>query len=67
VCPKHLYTWLRPVESLNLTLLVGTQHQELVGRIEIEPNNILQLLDEVFVAADLEGFDQVGLQVVLFP
>jgi len=58
---------LRAVEGLNLALLVDAQHQGFVGRIEVEAHDILELLDEVCVATELEGLDQVGLQVVPLP
>src|SRR2546426_6809304 len=35
----HRQTRLGAVESLNLALLVHAQHQGLVGRIQIEPDN----------------------------
>jgi len=37
-----------------------------VWRVEGETHNIVELLDEAFVATELEGFDQMGFQIVLF-
>src|SRR5213594_2562938 len=55
----HRQTRLGAVESLNLALLVRAQHQGLVGRIQIEPDNIAELFDEGSITAELEGLDQV--------
>lgn len=60
-------TWLGPVEGLDLTLLVDAQNQGSVGGIQIEPDDIDELFQEVFVATEFEGLDQMGLQVVLLP
>ena len=63
----HRQTRLGPVQGLDLTLLVHAQNQGLVWRIQIQPHNIAKLLDKAFVAAELEGLDQMGLEVVLLP
>jgi len=55
------------IEGLDLTFLVDTQNKGFVRWIEIESNDIVELLDKVFVAAELEGLDEMGLEVVLFP
>lgn len=58
---------LGAVEGLNLTFFVDTQHQGSVWWIDIEPNNVEELLEEMFVATEFERFDQMGLEVVLLP
>ena len=58
---------LGSVQSLDLAFLVQTQNQGLVRGIQVQSHHVAQLFDEVLVAAELEGADQVGLQVVLFP
>jgi len=58
---------LGAVECLDLAFLVDAQDKGLVWRIEIQPNDVVELLDEVFVAADLEGSDEMRLEVVLLP
>ena len=63
----HWQTRLSPVQGLDLTFLVDTQNQGLVGRIQIEPHNIDEFLQEMLVAAELEGFDQMRLEIVLLP
>ncbi len=46
---------LGPFQGLNLALLVGTEHQCLVERIEVEPNHVRQLLDKLGIPAEFEG------------
>ena len=58
---------LGAIEGLDLTFLVDTQNKGFVRWIEIESNDIVELLDKVFVATELEGLDEMGLEVVLFP
>ena len=58
---------LRPVEGLNLALLVDREDQGVGRRVEIEAHDVFELLREVRVAADLEGTNQVGLQPVALP
>ncbi len=58
---------LGAVKSLDLTLLIHAQHQRLVRRIEIEPDDVGQLLDQVLVAAELEGLEPRWFKAVLLP
>src|SRR3990167_6857225 len=58
---------LGTIEGLNLTFLVDTQHKGFVRGIEIESDDIVELLDKMFVAAELEGRDEMGLEAVSFP
>ena len=60
-------TGLGSVKGLDLAFLIHTQNQRLVRRIQIQPHDIAQLLDEAFVTAEFEAADQMGLQVVLLP
>jgi len=55
----HWQTRLSPVQGLDLTFLVDAQNQGLVGRIQIEPHNLDEFLQEVLVAAELERLDQM--------
>ena len=59
--------WLGTIESLNLTFLVDTQHQGFVRGIEIESDDIVELLNKMVVSTDLEGLDEMGFEVVVFP
>lgn len=63
----HWQARLGTVEGLDLTLLVHTQDQRFVRRIQIQANNILQFPDKVLVATELECFDQVRFEVMLLP
>ena len=60
-------TRLCPVERLDLRLLIGAQDQGVLGRIQIQPHDVEQLLFEPRVFAQLEGVNQVRLQTVSFP
>ena len=60
-------TRLRTVESLDLTLLIATEDQGMLGGIEIEPNDVFELLDKERIVGDLEGTCQVRLEPVLAP
>ena len=63
----HRQARLRAVESLNLALLVDTQHDGLVRRVQVQPHDVGQLLGERRVGRQLEGLDAVGLQAVRVP
>src|SRR5260221_1416825 len=55
------------VESLNLRLLVGAEHERMLRRIQIEPDHVDELLNEMGVVADLERTKSMRLQTVCFP
>jgi hypothetical protein len=57
----------RPVEGLNLALLVDREHQGVIGWIEIEADDIAQFLHKARVAGELEALHSMGLQAVLSP
>jgi len=54
----HRQPRLGAVEGLDLALFIDRQHQGLVGRIEVEADDILELGDEVRIARELEGLRQ---------
>ncbi|TKS58407.1 MAG: hypothetical protein EWM73_03544 [Nitrospira sp.] len=58
---------LGAVEGLDLAFLVDTQDQGFVRGIEVQADDIVELLDKMLVAAQLEGLDQMRLEVVPFP
>ena len=58
----HRQQRLREVEGLNLRFLVHAQHQGMVGRIEIEPDDVAHLLDEQRVRRQREGLGAMRLQ-----
>lgn len=52
---------LSTIQGLDLTLLIEAKHHGMLGRIQIQTDNILQFLRELAIVADL---DQMGLQTV---
>jgi hypothetical protein len=50
-----------------LAFLVDAQDKGFVRRIEIQSDDVVELVDKVLVPADLEGPDEVGLEVMLLP
>jgi hypothetical protein len=47
---------------LNLALLIDAQDQGFRRRVHIQPDDVPQLAHKVRIAAELEGFDAMGLQ-----
>src|SRR6202035_759678 len=60
----HRQARLRPIQSLNLTLLVGAQHDGVLGWIQIQTGDVFQFLPELRIAAAFEGSHPVWLQPV---
>ena len=58
---------LSSIQGLNLRFLVDTQDQRLIGRIQIQADNVVQLFDKPLVSAELKSLGQMGLQIMLFP
>jgi len=58
---------LRPIEGLDLAFFVDTQDDGFVRWIEIEADDIGELFEKLLVSAELEGLDQMRLDVVLPP
>ena len=63
----HRQAGLRPVQRLNLTLLVDAQHHRLVRRIQVHPHHVRQFLDKPLVLGQLECIDPMGLKTVRVP
>ena len=63
----HRQPRLGAVERLDLALLVHREHQRVLGRVHVEPDDVADLLDELRVVRKLEGLDPVRLQAVLAP
>ena len=51
----------RALERLDLALLIDAQHQRMVGRVEIEPDDVPHFLDEEGIGRQLEARRPVGL------
>jgi hypothetical protein len=58
---------LGAVQRLNLTFFIAAQDQRMVGRIEVQPDDIHQFLGEGRIAAELEGSDLERFQVMRLP
>ena len=63
----HRQPWLRAVERLDLRLLVDRQHQRVLGRIDVETDDILDFGGELRVVRQLEGPHPMRLQAVRRP
>ena len=63
----HGQAGLGAVERLDLALLVNRQHDGMGGRIDIEPDDVAQLVDEVGIVGELELPHPVRLQPVCAP
>src|SRR5262249_8327662 len=53
---------LRAIQGLDLALLVDAQHQRPVRRIQVQPDNVPDLLNEQGVFRQLEGLGAMRLQ-----
>ena len=63
----HRQAGLGAVEGLDLRLFIDREHDGMGGRIDIEPDNIAQLVDELRVVGELELLDPVRLQTMRAP
>ena len=63
----HRKRRLRAIECLDLRFLVHAQHQRAFRRIEVEPDDVDHLLDQLRVLGELERADLVGLELVIAP
>ena len=58
----HRQPRLGPVERLDLRLLIDRQHHGVLGRIDIEADDILNLGGKLRIVRQLEGLHPVGFQ-----
>jgi hypothetical protein len=58
---------LGAVECLDLALLIDREHDGLLGRIDIKPDHVMHLVDEVGIIGELELPDAMRLQSVRPP
>jgi hypothetical protein len=63
----HGQSRLGAIEGLDLALLIDAQHQRLVGRVEIEPDDVLNFFRELRIVRQLEGLGQVRFELVRGP
>ena len=59
VAEAHRQRRLGAVERLNLRLFVHAQDYRVVGRVEVQPDDVAHLLDEKRVGRQLEGLRQM--------
>jgi hypothetical protein len=62
VAEAHGQHRLRALERLALALLVDADDQRVVGRTQVQADDVAQLLDEERVVGQLEALGAVGLQ-----
>src|SRR5215472_834378 len=53
---------LGAVERLNLALLVHAQHQSVIGRVHVQPDNVAHFFDQQGVGRQFEGIGTMWLQ-----
>jgi len=58
---------LGAIQRLYLCLLVATENQGVLWRVQIQANNVLELLDKVLVVGQLEGAHAMGLEAMGAP
>ena len=58
---------LRAVERLDLALLVDRDDDRVLGRVHVEADDVLDLLDELRIVGALEGANAVRLQPMRLP
>ena len=63
----HRQAGLGAVERLDLRLFVDREDDGMGGRIDIKPDNIAQLVDELRVVGELELVDPVRLETMRAP
>ena len=63
----HRQAGLGAVERLDLALLVDRQHDGMGRRVDIEPDDVAQLVDELRIVGELELPPAVRLQAVRLP
>src|SRR5215204_634355 len=59
--------WLGSVQRLDLALFIDRKHQRVLWRVQVKPDDIVQLLQESRMPAQLEGSSQMGLQTMTPP
>lgn len=59
--------WLCTIKSLNLTFLVHAQHKSVIGRIQVQADNVCELLHKMLVTGKFERLLAVRLDIVRLP
>src|SRR4029077_7764386 len=63
----HRQAGLGAIECLDLALLVHAQHQRLLRRVQIQPDDVRQLLGKQRIVGELERLDEVGFKAMCVP
>lgn len=63
----HREARLGTVQGLDLAFLIHAEDERVLGWIQVQAHNILDLLLEARVATELKGPDQMGLEAVRVP
>jgi hypothetical protein len=63
----HRQQRLTAVEGLDLRLLVDTQHQRVLGRVQVQPDDVAHLLHEQRIVGEAEGCAAVRLEPERLP
>src|SRR6266550_7372428 len=60
-------SWLGPVQRLNRCFLISTQHQRVLGSVQIQAHHIENFFNKLLVPADFERLGQMRLQTAGLP
>src|SRR5207244_10306929 len=63
----HRQDRLRAIERLDLTLLIGTQHQSALRRVQIQADDVAHLLDQLRIGGQLEALRAMWLETECAP
>jgi hypothetical protein len=63
----HRERRLGALQGLDLGLLVHAEHDCGLGWVEVEPDHVVELVDEKRVVGELEVINPVGLELELLP
>ncbi len=58
----HRQDRLFAIECVNLALFIDAQDQRPIGRGQVEPNDVADLVDKQRIGGQLEGLRAMGLQ-----
>src|SRR5215213_9453952 len=65
--PLHREARLGPLKGLDLALLIDAEDDRLLRRVQVKPDNISKLAEELRVGGDLEGLLPMRFQSVRSP
>src|SRR5207249_7549597 len=59
---SHRQQWLRAIERLDLGFFVDAKDERVLGRIQVEPDNVPDFVDEERIARELERLRAMRLE-----